>query len=77
MTDHTPGCTGKGAFDTAARAERYAAKMRRDKHGRLAAYHCKACHLWHIGGLEDRAEVARAAQYKRAKRAGAMDGERA
>ena len=65
MSGYRQGCTGKGVFTTAARDAEYARKMRRNHESRLAAYHCRHCHQWHIGGLEERGEAHRAREHRR------------
>lgn len=53
MTDTTiHGCSGKKAFATMTSAKKHAKWMRRKYDEPLAAYHCKHCRMFHIGGTE-------------------------
>ena len=47
------GCTGKRSFASHLLAAKHAKWMRRKYDAPLAAYHCKSCRAWHIGGRED------------------------
>jgi len=58
------GCTGKQAF-TRFDDARYRAKRIRSRSGApVAAYHCRHCHQYHVGGNEDHGPQ-RAAKDKR------------
>ena len=46
------GCGGKRCYDRAG-AERCAKATRRQREVRVSAYHCRHCHNWHIGELEN------------------------
>ena len=43
-------CARKDLFTTKAKAERVAKNIRRQSDDVVVAYHCKACHGWHVGG---------------------------
>lgn len=47
------GCTGKLAFLQFAEADRRAKRIRERTGDPVAAYHCRHCHRYHVGGTLD------------------------
>lgn len=59
------GCTGKSAFTEFAEADRRAKRIRERTGDALAAYYCRHCQKYHVGGLEQRGLERRARAAKR------------
>lgn len=62
------GCGGKRIYDTFKAARDAARRTRRGREARSSAYHCVACHHFHVGeagrtaGMDRRRELMRRAE---------------
>lgn len=66
-------CHGKHGYHSPKEAER--AMPRRDLREHLSVYHCRDCHLWHIGSDTPRRVPGRVVKQRLIEQANAMDSE--
>lgn len=69
------GCDGKRQYASFAAAALAARQICFHRAGKVHAYHCVSCRLFHVGGLEEDGREWQGRDFKRRRRALRHEGE--